>query len=71
METFGVESGYPVLDTQNLGKYSKAFGTIQRDIKLALIKSILAKYRDYQEILMYDLVDFEKNLTGTNIKSKS
>ncbi len=71
LETFGVESGYPVLDTQNLGKYSKAFGTIQRDIKLALIKSILAKYRDYQEILMYDLVDFEKNLTGTNIKSKS
>jgi hypothetical protein len=60
LETFGVESGYPVLDIHTAAELPKGFGNIQKFIKLALVKNILAKYRDYQEIMMYNFVDYEK-----------
>ena len=57
LETFGVESWYPKLNESNLGT---DFGNAQKFIKLALLKNILAKYRDYQEIIMHGFVDYEK-----------
>ncbi len=60
LETFWVESGYPVLNLSSLWTYSKEFSTVQKFIKLALAKNILAKYRDEQEVIMYNLKDYEK-----------
>lgn len=71
LETFGVESWYPVVDTSNMGIYTKYFATAQKSIKLALIKNILAKYRDYQEVVMYWLKDYEKEMNNSNYNNKS
>lgn len=60
LETFGIESGYPVLDTKWL--QIPGIPNAQKHIKLALVKNILEKYRDYQEILMYNFKDYEKHI---------
>jgi len=45
--------------------------TVQKFIKLALVKNILAKYRDYQEVVMYDFKDYEKYTTEKEYNNKS
>ena len=59
LETFGIESWYPKLQIETIWS-AKGFSNIQKFIKLALLKNILAKYRDYQEVLMYNFIDYEK-----------
>lgn len=61
LETFGVESGYPKIKVDSLGKFEKKFATVQKFVKVALLKNILAKYRDYQEVVMYGFYDNEKH----------
>lgn len=71
LETFGIESGYPALDETTLWVYTKELYTVQKFIKLALVKNILAKYRDYQEVVMYDFKDYEKYTTEKEYNNKS
>ncbi|MFZ2150843.1 MAG: hypothetical protein WAZ12_04030 [Candidatus Absconditicoccaceae bacterium] len=59
LETFGIESGYPKIQTETFGGI-EGFNNVQKFIKLALLKNILAKYRNYQEVLMYNFIDYEK-----------
>lgn len=66
LETFGVESWYPIVDMSEMWAYKSKFSSAQKRIKLALIKNILAKYRDYQEVLMYNFKDYEKEAFDTN-----
>ncbi len=61
LETFGVESGYPKINISELWSYWNEFHTVQKFIKVALLKNILEKYRDYQEVAMYDFQDNEKH----------
>ncbi len=70
LETFGVESGYPILDIDSLWSYGKEFHTVQKFIKVTLLKSILAKYRNYQEIVMYNIRDYEKHKWASLYESK-
>lgn len=60
LESFGIESWYPKIDKESLSSMWKEFYSVQKFIKLALLKNILAKYRDYQEIVMYGFKDYEK-----------
>lgn len=71
LETFGVESGYPVLDISSLWWQHIVFTWAQKHIKLALIKNILAKYRDYQEVVMYDFKDYEKHITEKDYQNRN
>lgn len=70
LETFGLESGYPVIDITNIWAYDKRFHTAQKFIKLALVKNILAKYRDYQEVIMYNFKDYEKYKNSIDHQNK-
>ena len=60
LETFWVESWYPKLKLESLWNHDKEFKVVQKFIKLALVKNILAKYRDYQEVVIYNFKDYEK-----------
>ncbi len=71
LETFGTEVWYPILDTTQMWGYDKKFSSAQKFIKLALIKNILAKYRDYQEVIMYGFKDYEKDMYNDNYQNKS
>jgi hypothetical protein len=59
LETFGIESGYPVINETDINN-KKDFKNLQKLIKIALIKNILSKYRDYQEVIIHHLADYEK-----------
>lgn len=47
---------------QTISPALSGFQNAQKYIKLALVKNILAKYRNYQEIMMYDFKDYEKHV---------
>jgi hypothetical protein len=49
----------------------KEFRNLQKLIKLSLIRNILSKYRDYQEVLMHHLTDYEKRKNGEMLGNKS
>ncbi len=70
LETFWWESWYPVIDMTQMWAYSRQFSSAQKFIKLALIRHILAKYRDYQEILIYGFKDYEKELSANNYHNR-
>jgi hypothetical protein len=50
--------------------YDKRFYSAQKFIKLALVKNILAKYRDYQEVIMYNFKDYEKYANNHEYQNK-
>lgn len=70
LETFGVEVWYPDINWSTVSENNE-FISLQKFIKLALVKNILNKYRDYQEILMYDLRDYEKQYSKNQYQNKS
>lgn len=70
LETFGIESGYPIINEMATNN-KKEFRNLQKLIKLSLIRNILSKYRDYQEVLMHHLTDYEKRKNGEMLGNKS
>lgn len=70
LETFGTEVWYPIIDTTQMWSHNKKFYSAQKFIKLALVKNILAKYRDYQEVIMYGFKDYEKEMYNANYQNK-
>ncbi|HKL44488.1 MAG TPA: hypothetical protein VJ892_04415 [Candidatus Absconditabacterales bacterium] len=71
LESFGIESGYPKIDKESLNSMGKEFFSVQKFIKLALLKNILSKYRDYQEIVMYGFKDYEKQIGESGYENRT
>jgi len=69
LETFGIESGYPVINETDINN-KKDLKNLQKLIKIALIKNILSKYRDYQEVIIHHLADYEKRIDWEKISNK-
>ncbi len=68
LQSFWQEIGYPQLTSELSEEYKKFFPSVQRRIKMALSKNFLSYYRDQQEVLMYDFLDYEKK--EWNLKNK-
>lgn len=58
--TFGTEVWYPKLTSEIPEEYKKYFPSLWRRIRFAVAKSLIIKYRDYQETIMYWFDDYEK-----------
>lgn len=71
LESFGIESWYPKIDKESLNSMWKDFLSVQKFIKLALLKNILSKYRDYQEIVMYGFKDYEKQIWESGYENRT